>query len=460
MRMISHLEKNSMRKSYRTTVPLRVVIEERFYDVIDWSLTGLALESLESELSPGELCKATLVLPLHDVALSIPVTLRLEYRESQRFGFSFETLSDKNRSVLRRFIEMAIEGKVEQVDDIIAIYQEPEIASPLEKPVALQAEEARQLKSSFLRTSVKYLLFTLSVLLLAGALLFFNLRYSYEGSGIVVGNDLKIYPLHDTIVEKLYVKEGSAVEEGAPLAQLESSEITYKLALLEAEREKMLRSYDAARKAHTSEPSDTDSVVQTLEKLQRQQAYALQQAKAALAKHLITRSAVERAQNSYLEASAKVAGARMQATLLSQKKRQAAPQKPDTSDIDVKIAYLKKLLSQYRITAPRKGRVYEIYVTEGQQATVSNPIMTLWTDQEPEIVVNIPADKATAVTPGTVVDLLDSSSGSRFRGKVVKVGSADESLTTELAAVRIKPEKQHAPLKPHQRIKVLIRRAF
>ena len=460
MQVISHFAKNSMRKSYRTSIPLSVVIDKRTYHALDWSLTGIALKNPDIGIKPGETLKAALVLQMKEATVSIPVTFRLEYSEAERYGFSFLDLSDTNKTVLRRFIELAIEGKINNTDDIIAIYEEPQVATPVQSPVTLHEEDAKVLKASFMRASFKYLLFTAAVFALLGGLLFFNLRYSYEGSGIVAGNDLKIYSSVNAIVEKLYVKEGDTINKGTPLAELDSSEVTYKLALLEAEKKKKIAKFEQEKLYFQKSLPDNKRVISLLKQKVARTKAALRSARIQYAEHLITMRTLSDLENSYLDAKMKLENTKMQKEIMQKRMHVKAPETLQTDDIDVKLEYLKRKLTYYRITAPLDAKVYEIYVSEGQEATRSNPIMLLWTKETPYIVADVPVKYLSDISLGTDVDIVDTLENRTFKGKVFKITNPDESVVEDTFRLFIKPDKSENKLKPHQRLQVLFKRDF
>ncbi len=463
MHPISYFEKNSMRKSYRTTMPLYLVIDQQSYRALDWSLTGAAIESLDMPFKPGEVIEAIILLKMPDATVSIPVKLRHIYTKEGRSGFAFENLSEKNKNVLRRFIELSIEGKIDNTDDVIAIYEEPGVETPVQSPVKLQDEEAKALKSSFLRASLRYILFGLVLLATFAVLLFYNLRYSFEGSGIVMGNDRKVYPMQSAIVSRLYVKEGTYVKKGDPLLQLDSSEIEYQLALLESQKEEALKRYESAKKRLADESTTPNLGLITLLKKSVATSYReLQNARKQFADGLITRDLLNRIERNYLDARTKLENAKVDAKVL-RKKLGVSPQNlvaPDLQERDVRIAYLKKLLGQYRITAPVDGIVYEIYATEGQQALASNPVMALWVRRKPYIVVNVPNSYLADISEGTKVDIVDKKQKRSYTGVVTKTGSVDESPDAETFSVTIKPSVSLDTLAPHQRVEVLFRRDF
>ncbi len=460
MSLVTRFEKNSMRRSYRTSIPLQVVLEGDTYNAIDWSLTGVALANIDKVYLPGEEVKAVLILPLYEATLTFPVTLLHEYTEEGRSGFSFVDLGEKNRNILRRFIELAIEGKVDRVDDIIAIYEEPQIDTPIQTPVTLQEDEAHALKNSFLRSAARYILFALFVAALAGVLLFYNFRYSYEGSGTVAGNELKIYPNVNAVVEKLFVKEGDRVTKETPLVTLDSSAITYKIALLEVEKKRKTEALLREQKSLRQKESGQTKLMEILRQKFTASATAYQNARKQYAAHLITKPELMHAENLFLDAKLQLEKLRaLQKEELKKFDTETAGN--TTEDIDVKLAYLKKRLSFYNIAAPSDAKVYEIYVTEGEEASKSRPLMMLWTADKPYIVAHVPNRYLSDIVKGTEVDIIDRNSNTTLHGKVYKTGSTEErGLQSDTFAVYIDPENLKQPLAPYQRVELLFKRAF
>lgn len=460
MHVISHYEKNSMRKSYRTSIPLRVVVDNTTYHALDWSLTGLALKDFTENFNPGDTFDASLVLQMEELALTIPVKLKYEYKEGERSGFSFHALSEKNRNVLRRFIELAIEGNIENVDNILAVYHEPKSMLASQPQLSLEKAEEEKLKRSFLRTSWRYLLFALLLFSLLSALLFYHFRYIYEGSGIVTGNDASVYPQRNAVVERLYVQRGSVVHKGDPLADLDSSDIHDQIELLQARKKKIERTYTEAYKRYKQTLPEQSTLFKLLEESLHEADKALQNAKAQFRAHLITRYDLEQAQKRYLQTKLKLENSKMQFKLLKQRYQHNKPLKPDTTDIDVKIAHLKKSLANYRILSSVSGKVFDIYATEGEMASQNRPLMTIWTAQTPLVQVEIPQRYMHDIVIGSEADIIDKSAQQHYLAKVVRVGIKPDSPDHDATLVWLSLDQNHTKLQPFQRLDVLFKRDF
>jgi len=174
--MASHLhyEKNSMRKSHRINIPLKIHVQNGMYDTHDWSLTGISVKAKDGVFSTEHLYDAVLMLGLQEATISLKVKLKCIYHEAGRYGFEFVELSKKNKKILRRYLELYLDGNLHQVDDLMSVYEEPDIGSAIQEPVKLNDEEAKGLEKSFLRRSIGAILVSLGLFSVIGALLYYN----------------------------------------------------------------------------------------------------------------------------------------------------------------------------------------------------------------------------------------------------------------------------------------------
>ena len=118
--MISR-EANLPRKAMRVAIPLFVDIDGRTYAAHDWSTTGVGLAELERVPDDDELLAARLSFPMLESTLLIPVQLRFRGLHEGIAGFEFHELSARNRRILRHYIELSLDGKLGDVDDIVAV---------------------------------------------------------------------------------------------------------------------------------------------------------------------------------------------------------------------------------------------------------------------------------------------------------------------------------------------------
>jgi hypothetical protein len=130
-------EPNSKRKSLRVAIPLYVEIAGVTYGVSNWSTTGIGVVGLASVPEPGEVVPARISFPMLESTLTIAVELAFRARHEEVFGFDFHDLSARNKRVLRHYIELSVDGKLGDVEDIVAVALSPATTSPIELPLNL-----------------------------------------------------------------------------------------------------------------------------------------------------------------------------------------------------------------------------------------------------------------------------------------------------------------------------------
>ena len=131
------IESNQMRRAHRVDIPLTVVIDKKAYRTKDWSMTGVGIENLDREMQKDEIISASLVLALQDARIEMPVSLQFKINRDNISGFEFHKIAEKNKRVLKEFLELSIEGRLNQTDNLISIYNEPIIDTPIKESVVL-----------------------------------------------------------------------------------------------------------------------------------------------------------------------------------------------------------------------------------------------------------------------------------------------------------------------------------
>jgi len=143
------IESNQMRRAHRVTVPLTIVINKQAYRAKNWSMTGAGIEDFVPDMEIGETIDASIVLAMQDAKLEISVTLELKVKREDSSGFEFIKLSEKNKRILREFLELSIEGRLDQTDALISIYNEPIVDTPITESIVLSDAEESTLKQLF-----------------------------------------------------------------------------------------------------------------------------------------------------------------------------------------------------------------------------------------------------------------------------------------------------------------------
>lgn len=446
-------EHNSLRRSHRFRIPIFIVINDRSYRVLDWSLFGLAVEDLMDDLKVGDRIDAMLSLPMMESTLNIKVELSLQYIKKNRYGFSYKTISQKNKKVLRRYLEMAIEGGSDDANNILSIYNEPDIVTPVNAPIKLDDKEHEKLSKEFRSFSWKYLLFSALFFATLAGVVYYNLKYSFKTMGVIKGNEYKIYPYKMGKIDKIYVKEDQKVKKGDPLVQMDVTDILYKLDLLESEKKRIVALSDEIKKGRSLN-SPKNSYIKALKSKLRSKKKIYDDAKKQFKQKLITLAEFQKIKDDYLDSKIRLA-----------KSLEDMDIKPlsytlDTSDIDIKLAHAKRELSLSRINSISDATVYEIYKKEGEIVSTKSPIMTLWTKEKPHIEVSIPNDKLSQISMDTKVEIVNPLTNETIDAKIYKIGSSDEQKDLSFATVFLRTKKVLDGLKPHQRVHVFFKRGW
>lgn len=213
-------EPNFSRKSHRVDIPLYVQINEHTYQALDWSITGLAIKPEKDEVfeSESEL-PAKLLLPMKEAQLNLNVHIAVRRIDEDKVGFEFVDLDATTRRVLRHYIQMHVDGKLDSAEDMMAMATAPNIDSPLEDAINVSETEQTLLKRFRHRGLITAGIILLFILVFAG-ILFYNTDYRLEEPGIVYGNVERVTANYGGIIQHVEAKMGTYVPAGTPLFKL------------------------------------------------------------------------------------------------------------------------------------------------------------------------------------------------------------------------------------------------
>ena len=466
-----HYEKNSMRKSHRITIPLKIHVQNKMYDVLDWSLTGVSISDKDTTSLKGqEFYDAVLMLGLSDASMSLRVKLRRVYHKDGKYGFEFTDLSSKNKKVLRRYLELYLDGKLEQVDDLMAVYEEPDINSAIQEPVKLNEQEKGNLEKSFLRKSLGAMLF--SLLLLAGiaTLLYQNFLYRYELAGTVAGNYTKIYTQSEGIIDTIHVKAGQKVKKDTLLADLNGDKILSQLKVLQSIKDARVKEKKLQASLKKNIPTiPINREVLSLKKQAVSEYYGmLQNARVQFQNRLITNQEFIDIKMKYQEAKEGYALYKSQNAYPQGGTIQALQKVVNVEEVDLQILEKRRLMEELRLFSLEDGIIYDVLAKSGDSVGKNDPLLTLWTYKVPQIICVLSTYKASDLKIGSKVEIVDSIDGQEFTGIVKEIKNTSyeqDSKTPRLKSfndvfVVIEPEKNAIVLPPHSMVKVKFKRSF
>ncbi len=457
MSMNIAFEQNSMRLSNRTDIPLKVDIQNTVYKSIDFSLSGISIYSHEHIFQTKKIYPATVYLDLDDAYLSIKTKLECIYTHKNRTGFRFLDLSEKNKKLLRRYIELFSENKLDKDDEFINIYKEPEVGYTIDEPIKFTDQEESRMKILFLRKSIFAFLFTLLVILSISGLLYFKYIYFLESTGSITDNYTNIYSPADGIIEKVFVKKDDMIKKNTPLFKLNGEELLYKLKTLKKIKKSKLQNkinYKPQLNLRFEK-----KVLSIKKKIFQNQIKKFKEAKLLLQKHMITKqeyfqteTKLNTAKEDYLIYKSKLLNK------LKEYKNRFYAKKSDTKDLDLKIFETKKELEKLNILSPVNAKVYSINTGENQRVIKNQILATVWLKNTPVITTVLPSKELSNIKLNSKVIVVDPQTNKRYRGHVEQIKHRPNDPNTNNMTVFILPEKNAKELKPDSLVKVIFKR--
>jgi multidrug resistance efflux pump len=426
--MISR-EANLPRKAMRVAIPLSVEIGGKTYPARDWSTTGVGLDAIDALPQPGEAVPARLSFPMLESTLLIPV--QLVYRRTQDgvHGFEFQDLSPRNRRVLRNYIELALDGRLADVDDVIAVAAAPDAVAPAQAPLTLGAAPVghRPHRGRLLGSVAA----GLAVLAVAAGIGYYNLTYQLEGTGFVSGSIARVTANHDGQVARLLVAPGTPVEANTPLFAVENPALRNEIEALEqhvaqlgAEQSRLAQ---ARRRAEAG----------LLQSLQRD--WSSREGELANARKLYESGAIT--QRDVMMVANQVQDLRV--NYLRQVAEGATrTQSLENSDavqrVRLELAAKKVLLARQEaervVRAPVRGKVYHVDRQAGEFVSAQDPVVLLEADVTPSVLLRVPNDDALKLRIGMPAQIYVPFEDRKYTATVAAVGLSAASASTAALA--------------------------
>lgn len=109
------------RQHVRLKIPIRAEIAGDWYQVDDWSLGGLGIDSEPPKLREGEVFPVTLELPFEDFELTMHLEAELIYRlpDRPRFGCRFTGMTKGQISLFRQIVDRYLTGEIASPGDVL-----------------------------------------------------------------------------------------------------------------------------------------------------------------------------------------------------------------------------------------------------------------------------------------------------------------------------------------------------
>ena len=455
-------EPNNLRKSHRVSLPMRVTIGERTYRVRDWSLTGIGVEGFTETLGPDEVLEAILILPMTDSTLSLRVALRFVRRHGEVAGFEYHELSQRNRRILRHYIELAVEGKLDNVEDLIAVATAPEINTPIQDALNLSDLEEENLVARFRLHSTFSITVAVIFVLLVIATLFYNTTYRISATGVVAGNLRKISAGVNGLVTRVQVHENALVEPRQPLVGIRDEQFDRQMASLE-QRQQQLR-----EKLAILESSKDDPHVRLLEELHtfaRVREEELERARKLFSERLITSKDLGYVENQYRQAMLNLTR-ELESSRAGDHASEAerAVLRKSLEELDRRIAELRSKGAVRTVLSPVSGMVFNLPVEVGQRVTAGTTVVLLEEDKTPFVLIRLLNSDAIKLKPGmkanVVVPFLDREYGATVEAIGYSAVNSEVSFSQEASLnetlVKLVLDDPDVRLPANTRVKVWI----
>lgn len=410
------IESNQMRRSHRIDIPIQIIVENKIYTCKNWSLTGVGIDNLDIEYEFDQVINASLLLKFSEARLEIPVVLKYKNKRDSVSGFEFIDLSESNRRVLREYLELSIEGKLENADGVIGIYNEPILDTPLKESVALSDNEMGTLEAAFKKRSRLYLTLGFSLIILIIITIFYNIQFVYRSIGVVSGNFIKISPNATGKISAIYVKVGDSVESNTLLFELDERSTVDKIEILD----KKLLSLNE----NSSQKPNNSALLNILysEKKDAQKRY--NKIKSLYQNRLITLSELNREKELYQRTNIRYL----------QEKNRSNPNINQSfvalkTNLELRRSELINNLNYLRVFASAHGSVYAIKSNVGNHVGSGDEVMVIQTNDQPYIVCKVLKSEAINIKKAMQAEVYIPSLDKTFNAHVETLGNL--SINTE-----------------------------
>ena len=430
-----------------------VEVRGRTYTVKDWSVLGVGIPDLAENIEIGEEIEATVILPLHGASIQLPVVLICRRKQGNITGFEFKDLPERNRRVLRQYIDFAIEGRLDDIETIFAAHNAPTIKTPIGDALALAESEQTEMVRRFKRHMWGWLALGATLILSAAGIIIYNTIFVFEEIGVVVADLHPIKASHTGTIEKIYVTPGSIVKKGEVLFE-------FFVADLLIEKERLQRQIALIEDSVRQEASQDSSYLKVLKEKFEKQKREYENAKRLYEKKIISLKDYMFIENSYVRA-------KLEYLEKSRSKIKAA----DLSLL-LKLEELKKELKavkddmeKRRIRAPFDGKIYALNKSAGEFVFTGNTVLVMQSNAPMYVLVKVPNWELAKISFQEPVKIYDPVSGRTFEGDIENVGLStvnpevplSQEVSLKGSLIKVKVSDLPLGLMPNSRVRIWFR---
>jgi len=430
-------EFNYMRKAQRVDIPLLVRVAGKVYKTANWSMTGLGVMDYDGDISPGDTIEMKLVLPIVSASLHIDVQAVCRNIRGGITGFEFNELSSRHKRVLRHYIELSLEGKLDRIEDLLSDFTAPDIETPIKEALNITEEEQVSLLRKF---RSRAFLTVFAGFLLMGYILFtlvYNMIFVYETVGVAAGNLVQITAGTSGFLKKHHVKVGDEVHAGAILFDLDDSKFSEELRKNDERLEQQKKLLEQL--SQSVGVSGSSKLLSLLRDDFARKEQDLQNAVRLYREQVISVKDYKYIENEYHRA---------QINFIREQELQSNDQRTLTErkeTIEKKIDFLAgerqrllKDLENVRIKSPITGVVFTISYFTGEFLTNTDVVVTLATNENPFILFKMPSKESGKAQLGMKARVYSFETGKTYEGTISSIGySAINPRSTLLQEVSL-----------------------
>ena len=414
-------EFNYMRKSQRVDIPLMVQIGGQLYKTADWSMTGLGVIDFNDDIEPGVSVAAKLILPVVGASISVEVDLICRNVRQDKVGFEFVELSDRNKRVLRHYVELSIDGRLDNIEDLFADFSAPDIETPIKEALNMTEEEQVSLLRKF-RSRAFLTMF--AGFLLMGYIIFtllYNVVFVYETIGVVSGNLIQITAGSSGILKKNYMKVGDDVHVNDILFDMDDARLIDELRKNKDQIERQTQFLDQANQGWKE--ADVSPLLALLKEEYEKKEREYKSASKLYADNVISIKDFQFVENSFSRARINY----LRELEQRETSQQTSGEKKSLLQLNIDILkngreQLLQRLEALRIKSPINGVVFTIDCFPGEYLSSNDVIVTLATRQNPFILFKMPSKQSGKAQLGMNVKIYSFETEQTYEGVISSIG--------------------------------------
>lgn len=452
------VEANYMRRAHRVDIPLVIVIDSVAYRSKDWSMTGAGIENVQREFKKDEIIDASIVLALKEAKIELPVKLQFKVKRGDTSGFEFTELSQKNKRVLREFLELSIEGRLDQIDGLLSVYNEPVVDSPIKETVVFSDDEQSAIKQAFLKRSKLYIKLGILFIILVVVTILYNTTYVYRSIGTVSGNFVKISPSISGKISKIYVGVKAPVHPKTLLFELDDTMVLNQIDIIDEKLADLSSRYRAVK----SQTQPDRQVLYLLQKNMNKSYQAYLSAKKLYENRLISIGDLQKVSNDYSSDRVKYLQekSRIERSNISQSNESSIISLK--TELELKREDLINKLNYMRVFSETDGSVYAIKSHVGNYVGSSDEVMVIETNESSFVVCKLKQEESVEIKSGMSVKVYSASKDETYTAHVEAIGNLSlntESLITNEVSlkevtVKVMFDDKHVKLPLNERVKL------